>query len=486
MLVIPVRDENTPRGLARVTILLALLNILIFFGFQTGDDVAFEKAMRHYIASPLAELELKRYPDYLERQGKHDEARKARHCFCSQRATIETAVDALSDGPWQKALARGEVIAPGTSEHTRWQKERAAFDELLGRSTTWRWGAIAAEFRPVTAFTNMFLHGGFDHLIGNMIFLVLVGLLVEPVLGSLRFLVFYCLSGVAASGLFIGMHPDLHQPLVGASGAISGIMGMYTLVYGLRRIRVFYWIFIYFGYRMMPALLLLPFWVLKEVVESYLNPDSPVAYEAHIGGLLAGGLLAGFFQWRHREKVQQKHEEMGLDRERQATLVRARDKMRSLDFEAALAVYAPLLAAAPQDLSLHLEAWRCARFVPGPVCDQVARVILSATPGPGVPISAQQLCLEEYLRGAPGRLPVGAAVALRLALRFAKADFPESAEKLLRALRAQPQLAGSDIAWAQLTLAWRRQQDNERARRCELHLRQSYPESAALQLLALT
>lgn len=484
MLVLPVRDENTPRGLARATIALALLNILIFFCFQLGDEVAFEKAMRHYVASPLAQMELPRYADYLERKGKTAEAGQARHCFCNEAATLRTAMAALSDGPWQRALARGDVIAPGAPEHARWQKERTDFEALLGRSMTWRWGAVPADFRPVTAFTNTFLHGGFEHLLGNMIFLVLVGLLVEPVLGSLRFLLFYGISGVAGTGLFIAAYPDLHQPLIGASGAIAGVMGMYALVYGLRRIRVFYWAMIYFGYRTMPALLLFPFWVLKEVVERYLNPDSPVAYEAHVGGLLAGALLAGFYQWRHREEIVQKHDAAQQDRERAAVLARARDKVRRLDFEGALAIYAPLLEAGPADLPLHLEAWRCARFVPGAVRDRVARVILSAAPSADLPVSAQQLCLEDCLKATPGRLPVDAATVLRLAMRLAKADFSETAEKLLRALRSRPQLEGSDIAWAQLTLAWRRQRDGARAAACEQYLRQSYPESPALRLLS--
>lgn len=482
MLVIPVRDENTPGGLAIVTIVLVLINALVFFALQMKDEEAFAKAADFYMDSRLVELEISRYPAFLREKG---DAVAASHIDALLREGDESQANvfyrALSDGQWQDALASGRIITAASPSYQDWHQDRQQFEVLLQESMSWSWGTIPARLKPATLSTSMFLHGSFEHLLGNMIFLVLVGFLVEPLLGSLRFLIFYLLSGVASDGLYILANPDLYQPCVGASGAIAGVMGMYAILYGLRNIRVFYWVVVYFGYRNVPALLLFPFWVFKEVFEKLTSPGSNVAYEAHIGGLLAGAALASLYRWRHNHHIEEKHVAVKEKKARAVWLQQAREKTRALDFNGALQLYSKLLAPDYKDIALCLEAWRCARYVPGELRDRVARHILSATPSDTLPLSAQLLCFMEYSKD--GGLPLPPAVALRLALRFLKADEAAGAERLLLQLRAHADLPGSDMAWGQLIMVWRRGGKSERAQACEKYLRSRYPESTALQRL---
>lgn len=137
----------------------------------------------------------------------------------------------------------------------------------------------------------MFLHSGWGHLLGNMVFLFLFGFTLEGVLGKRLYITFYLASGIAASGLYALLNSHSFVPLVGASGAISGLMGMYLALYRLRKIRFFYTVLFYFGEFQAPALLVLPLWLGKEFY-GYFFIESNVAYWAHIGGLMAGaGLL---------------------------------------------------------------------------------------------------------------------------------------------------------------------------------------------------
>lgn len=150
----------------------------------------------------------------------------------------------------------------------------------------------------LTMITSMFMHGGFGHLFGNMLFLWIFGDNIENRLGHTRYLVFYLVCGILASlshvfaSYFMGM--DLNTPSLGASGAISGVMGAYLILFPRRRVMV--WILR--SVVPVPALVSLGIWILLQVVSGLgmLGGQSDgVAYAAHIGGFLAGMLLVKFF-----------------------------------------------------------------------------------------------------------------------------------------------------------------------------------------------
>jgi len=146
-------------------------------------------------------------------------------------------------------------------------------------------------------FTTQFLHGDTMHLLGNMFFLVICGFAVEAAIGHWRFLAFYLISGVFASLAHALLDLSSTQPLVGASGAISGVMAMYLAVFKFRKIEFFYWLFIFVGYIRAPALIILPIYIGKELVSFYTDTDSNVAVMAHAGGFVMGALLMFVSQW---------------------------------------------------------------------------------------------------------------------------------------------------------------------------------------------
>jgi membrane associated rhomboid family serine protease len=143
--------------------------------------------------------------------------------------------------------------------------------------------------------TSMFLHSGVMHLVGNMLFLWFVGSLLEIGTGRGYFLAGYLLTGVCAGLAFTLSQPLFNAPLIGASGAIAGLMGAYCLIYGRAKIRVFYSLGFYFDYATLPGWILLPFWLGMEFFQLFMNSNSHIAYMAHIGGLASGAALAAAF-----------------------------------------------------------------------------------------------------------------------------------------------------------------------------------------------
>ncbi len=153
-----------------------------------------------------------------------------------------------------------------------------------------------------TLFTSMFLHGGWLHLIGNMWFLWLFGDNVEWAMGRLRYLVFYLLCGVVAafSQMLVSLHSAI--PQIGASGAIAGVMGAYLVLFPWARILTLVPFFFFYYFMEIPAVLFLGFWFLLQFFSavssfSHLNFGG-VAWFAHLGGFVSGALLVFLFKRR--------------------------------------------------------------------------------------------------------------------------------------------------------------------------------------------
>ena len=155
---------------------------------------------------------------------------------------------------------------------------------------------------PATLVSSMFLHGDIWHLGGNMLFLWVFGNNVEDAMGHLRFVAFYLLCGIAAALMQATVSPESTIPMIGASGAISGVLGAYLLLYPNARILVGIPIVIYLHLMRLSALWVLIAWfVMVQMVSSALsNPDTGgVAWYAHIGGFIAGFVLIPVFKYRH-------------------------------------------------------------------------------------------------------------------------------------------------------------------------------------------
>lgn len=152
----------------------------------------------------------------------------------------------------------------------------------------------------VTVFTSMFLHGGWMHLLGNMLYLWIFGNNVEESMGHGRFIVFYLLCGVVAVLAQTLPNPESQVPMIGASGAISGVLGAYLLLLPRARVLVVVPLGFYFPTLRLPAAIVLGAWFLLQLASSLLAAPGQggVAFGAHIGGFIAGMALIPLFKRR--------------------------------------------------------------------------------------------------------------------------------------------------------------------------------------------
>ncbi|MBD3225574.1 MAG: rhomboid family intramembrane serine protease [Caldithrix sp.] len=151
-------------------------------------------------------------------------------------------------------------------------------------------------------FTSMFLHGGLGHLFGNMLYLWIFGDNIEYVLGHKFYILFYFMVGIGAALLQISTNPQSTIPMVGASGAISGILGAYLLKFPKNRVTILFFIFFIIRIIRVPALIVLSLWFLMQIFRGYFTvadggAGGGVAWFAHIGGFLSGFLLIKIFEY---------------------------------------------------------------------------------------------------------------------------------------------------------------------------------------------
>ncbi len=163
-------------------------------------------------------------------------------------------------------------------------------------------GATLNPLHYLSVFTSMFLHGGLGHLFGNMLYLWIFGDNIEYTVGHARYLVFYLLVGIGAAVLQIATAPDSAIPMVGASGAISGILGAYLLEYPRNRVSILFFFFFIIRIIQVPALIVLGIWFIMQLMSGYasMGPGTAggVAWFAHIGGFVTGFALIKLFEQR--------------------------------------------------------------------------------------------------------------------------------------------------------------------------------------------
>lgn len=155
-------------------------------------------------------------------------------------------------------------------------------------------------YNVMTIFTSMFLHGGVLHIGGNMLYLFIFGKSVEDAIGHKRFFIFYFLSGITATIFQLLYEPESKIPMIGASGAISGILGAYLLLFPYARIVTMLIIIIFIKFVQLPAILLLTLWFFMQILYSHTDG---VAWYAHIGGFIFGLAAIKFFDRRRTGKL---------------------------------------------------------------------------------------------------------------------------------------------------------------------------------------
>jgi len=482
MFIVPVTGQIRRRNLPLVTIGLIIINCLIFFIFQSNQAREYMEAEGYYFTSGLAEIEISRFIEY--RKASADEPMDPKDLDrLNDEELAELYLKMREDGEFEARMRNEEIITPADPGYQEWKQLRNWYEHLHSKIVSEKYGFTPAESNPVTFFTHMFLHGSFQHLLGNMIFLWLLGCMIE--MGSSRVfcIAAYVLTGLGAVVLFWLMNPQSRIHLVGASGAISGLMGAFCVLYGRKKVKFFYSLGVYFNYFKAPAIILLPIWIAKEIYFLYSDDIGNVAYEAHLGGLISGALfgLIGYFIFR-------KTIASGLETDEPVDEIsplieRALEHLGRLEMDAASGLLEQVLTKDPGHIGALTHLFNIFKNNPSdPRFHETARKLLDRLTANSAHHRIAVQIFEEYTRssGQP-RLPVD--LYLRMIVVLAESGTPEKAETIMAVvLKQKPNLPGIPQVLLRLAEEFRRKGEEQKHHQCLILLGKKYPQSAEAQI----
>jgi len=455
MLILPLHKPLNRQTLPWVTLLLILINCIVYFALQVPADSKARQAIAFYVSANLGEHEFPAFIaqiEPLERRQEYEAAGKLDEPWRSRLLVPELQ----ADENFQRSIVAGKILGIDSAGYASYHQQRLQFDGLWQRANfTERFAHRTGTFNPMTMLTSTFMHGGFEHLLGNMLMLIIVGLLVEGALTKRWYLLTYLSAGFAASLASELWRYDTPITALGASGAIAGLMGALPVLWGLRRVRVFYWLGFYFNYLHVPALVLLPIWLGKEVF-SMLTSQENIGFDAHAGGMIAGAALCwgfvklgrvneSFFEETQPTSPQQS----GVNSPRSTSpnstarssaaeqAQKLRDGIKALgelDFARAHSLLSSLAFYERRRLDILIPAYRAARFGPGGVAAEAAarRVLLAQDVELSEIKTLHSVWFEHGQAGLP--LPLSYTEQLYIAELWLQGGFLQSAEPMLLAL----------------------------------------------------
>lgn len=456
-----------------VTLALILINCFVYFGIQSGDNGKLDAAFRYYFHTDLPKIEFPAYAKYLDGI---DPKKAVAVRNATKKKDWTVLIEIQRDAPFLKALNNSKIIKPDNPAYAKWKKARTHFNTLFNAPVSTRYSLHPNH--PITYLTSMFLHGGLEHLLGNMVFLFIVGFGVERIIGGIRFLASYLIAGLVAGALWGFVYP--HESALGASGAISGVISMYAVLFGFRKIRFFYWILFYFDYVKAPAWILLPFWIGLQFVGIYFG-SGRIAYVDHIGGLLSGALLGLIHKRVLRASDEEYLDEPVKAEHRLQTLHTAQEHMQRLEYGRARPLFEQLLNDNPADLDALIPLYHIYRQTPeSEHYHATARKILfEGAKGPDHLKQAGSIFNDYSTHARPG-LQLSADELLGLANRFAKGGLEAEAERIVvYLLRKNPRLSGLPESVFLLADTFRRSGKTEKFKRYAALVVQGYPHSPA-------
>jgi membrane associated rhomboid family serine protease len=421
LLILPLDRKPTRETFPLVTAALVLANIFVFVALQGSDREIESAAADRYIESGMLELEWGWFSEWAEftygLDIDPDEVDQWLPAPGEESWADRMRLMMIDSEPgFHRALESGVIIDPASGELEQWRQARAALEAEREESFTRRYLLRYDQYSPGGLFMHMFMHGGVGHLVGNMLFLVLIGLLLEPALGAVRYLVLYLVAGLGSAGTSLAVNWGMATGSLGASGAIAGLMGAFAVVYGLRKVRFFYWAFVYFDYVRAPALVLLPLWLGWELLAWMIHEGSNIAYEAHAGGMVSGALLGLLAVWagQIRRDVLDAPEVDDVSADRQIVAA-AEQALDDLEPSTAKRLLRPLLSRHADETrlwSLYFAA--CRLRADDPDLDAIANRILRM---PGNSAEQRELIIDTFshyrrARNDRPKLPVSVAVAL--------------------------------------------------------------------------
>ena len=482
MFIVPVTGQISRRHLPLVTIGLILINSLVFFIFQSNQAQQYMTAEGYYFTSGLAEIEISHFIEY--RNAKENEPFDPQDLNqLNDEERTEFYIKMREDGEFDAKLRNDEIITPQDQEYHEWKELRNQYEHLQSKIISAKFGFTPAKSKPVTFFTHMFLHGSFQHLLGNMIFLWLVGCMIEMGSSRIFYGATYLLTGLGAVMLFWLMHPQSGIHLVGASGAISGLMGAFCVLYGRKKVKFFYSLGFYFNYLKAPAIILLPVWIAKEIYFLYTDVTGNVAYEAHLGGLISGAVfgLIGFILFRNMKTDTMQADEP-VD-EISPLIEKALEKVSQLDMEAGRLLLEQALKKDPGHIGTMTHLFNIYKNSPqDPRFHEIVRQLLNRLTVESVHHQKARQIFEEYMK-LTSRPCLSRDLYLRMISVLAGSGHPEKAERIMAMfLKQQANFPGIPEALLKLADGFRQKGVAEKYHRCLMLLRNRFPDTAEGQI----
>lgn len=475
MLIIPLHRSLSRSNFPLLTLLLILANIFVYAFLQSGDAAVEQRAVGYYQQSDLGKIEFPAYLAWMQEHGSD-----ARKLELAQDAPAEVQVGLIeSDDAFLAALHSDRIIAPTHPGYADWHRNRAEFDGILD-STFSRSHAIRfTQVEPGRVLWAMFMHGSMDHIIGNMIFLAILGMLVEGALGPWWFLGLYFVGGIGAGITTTALHWGYEGVALGASGAIAALMGAYCVIWGTRKVRVFYWFFVVFDYVKWPALVLLPFWFGWMVLYPWLSGDAHIDFAAHGGGIASGAALAFWLRRKGRVRYAFVEEDERVDKHEryEAAFEQAQQLVGQLEIPKARELLQRLDKAEPGQLRVLVALYRCARYRGTPAeLDAAAARVLGFGAIADADTRELQSVYQDYAKACAGAPRLASNLLMSLLPCWQRLDDDAALESLLRDVAArEPQFPGMAAAWFAVAL---RAPDGSAARRARLdYLLQHYAHS---------
>jgi membrane associated rhomboid family serine protease len=362
-------DQTSVRRLPWVTFSIIAINLVVFLAANaavhgTEEEIAKrrEAATAYWMQHPYLEFPEKMLPGGLSE---------------SQREQIR----ALTEGV--RSAARK---APESDDQRREEQQELdglvrAFQETLDDHPFKAWGLVPAHPRVLAFLTSMFMHSGWLHLLGNMLFFYIAGPFVEDAFGRPLFAALYLASGIVSSLAHVAAFPTSEAPLVGASGAIAGIMGAFLVRFVRAKVRFFYfYFFVIFrtGTVDLPAWIVLPLWFLEQLFFAGLTKESGVAYRAHVGGFAFGFLAAVVIKvLRIEERFVAPRIESAISVTQHPALDDGLELLARGEARAARAAFGKVLASEPGNVDAHLAVWEshCQEGAPNAGVEHMVRAI---------------------------------------------------------------------------------------------------------------
>jgi len=445
MLIIPAENAVNWKRPPLVTLGLMFACLLVFLLYQGGDSRKIEQAVEQYLSQDLQELEAPVYEDYLQRQiqfrGEEERVYDLQEFqqLREENAEFWIAISLMMDREFYHYLLENRDIHWAPAEREYWLEHRTAIEqEFISQLSAQQLGLVPADLKPYTLITYQFLHGGWGHIIGNLLFLFLLGFTVEKALGPGRFLMAYLLCGAISGLVFTAFSAGSPLPLVGASGSISGLMGMYVAIYGLQKIRFFFFLGVYFNYFRAPALAMLPVWLGKEIYDYWFAGATGIAYMAHAGGLVAGAGLVWLFgrSWLHVREEFFEPEESEQDARFTTSYGQAMASLGRMEFDLARRQFEALRQHYPDRPILLEHLYQLAKLRPDlPEYRDRTRELMEDALSQRQPEQMVEVW-EEYLGKGEHHQPLAAEDHNRVLFTSLKQQNFKAAEKAFERLRA--------------------------------------------------